>query len=242
MKRLKSGFTLAEVLITLGIIGVVAALVMPSVMTNYTYKVLGVKLSKFASQLEAATRPYVVQNEQFKKGEANNGSADILKEFLEDSFLYSRIESSGDATKKASDIVPAGEVFEEARTSDTSVEAYNSEYVLTLKDGTSMIVANAAEDAKTNGLLDGDSAKVGQPAFTVRFFPNVNGIPTGVQRAYDFVVTELGYVYGSEDDACLTAIINSDYNTKSSMFKGTPCYKSYGSGTDTPSTGEPSST
>jgi prepilin-type N-terminal cleavage/methylation domain-containing protein len=50
MKKFKSGFTLAEVLITLGIIGVVAAIVMPSVMTNYTYKTVGVKLSKFVSQ------------------------------------------------------------------------------------------------------------------------------------------------------------------------------------------------
>ena len=65
MKRMKSGFTLAEVLITLGIIGVISAIVMPSVMSNYTYKTVGVKLSKFAAQLEGATRPYVVQNEVF---------------------------------------------------------------------------------------------------------------------------------------------------------------------------------
>ena len=59
MKQLKAGFTLAEVLITLSIIGVVAAIVMPSVMTNYTYKTVGVKVAKFASQLEAASRPFI---------------------------------------------------------------------------------------------------------------------------------------------------------------------------------------
>ena len=79
MKRMKSGFTLAEVLITLGIIGVVAAIVMPSVMTNYTYKTVGVKLSKFMSQLEGATRPYVVQNASFTKSD-RDGVATFVQE------------------------------------------------------------------------------------------------------------------------------------------------------------------
>ena len=35
---MKKGFTLAEVLITLGIIGVVAALTLPSLITNYRKK------------------------------------------------------------------------------------------------------------------------------------------------------------------------------------------------------------
>jgi hypothetical protein len=205
-------------------------------MTNYTYKVLGVKLSKFASQLEAATRPYVVQNEQFQEGDSSGDSATILQDFLSDSFLYSKIKQ-GITDKKPSDIIPSSAVFTTDKTVGTS--EYSGDFVLTLKDGTSMVVANDAQDAKTDGLLKGDEAKVGQPAFTVRFFPNVNGIPTGVQRAYDFVVTELGYVYGSEDDECLTEIINNDYNTKSSMFKAgenAKCNKSQAPSTGTPST------
>ena len=84
MKRMKSGFTLAEVLITLGIIGVVAAIVMPAVMTNYTYKTVGVKLSKFMSQLEGATRPYVVQNASFTNGADSELG---IGTFVEESFL-----------------------------------------------------------------------------------------------------------------------------------------------------------
>lgn len=38
MKNIKKGFTLAEVLITLGIIGVVAAMTMPSLVANYEKK------------------------------------------------------------------------------------------------------------------------------------------------------------------------------------------------------------
>ena len=43
---MKRGFTLAEVLITLGIIGVVAAMTMPSLIANYQKKVLVTQLKK----------------------------------------------------------------------------------------------------------------------------------------------------------------------------------------------------
>ncbi len=40
MSKFKHGFTLAEVLITLGVIGIVAAITLPSLITNYKVKVL----------------------------------------------------------------------------------------------------------------------------------------------------------------------------------------------------------
>ena len=43
---MKKGFTLAEVLITLGIIGVVAALTLPSLITNYRKKQTVAQLKK----------------------------------------------------------------------------------------------------------------------------------------------------------------------------------------------------
>ncbi|MDR1327178.1 MAG: type II secretion system GspH family protein [Heliobacteriaceae bacterium] len=50
----KSGFTLAEVLITLGIIGVVAALTMPSLITKYKEKEAAARLKKTYSTLANA--------------------------------------------------------------------------------------------------------------------------------------------------------------------------------------------
>jgi len=43
---LKKGFTLAEVLVTLGIIGVVAALTLPGILTDTTSAQIGPKLAK----------------------------------------------------------------------------------------------------------------------------------------------------------------------------------------------------
>lgn len=48
------GFTLAEVLITLGIIGIVATLTIPALITNYQKKQTAVKLSKFYSIMNQA--------------------------------------------------------------------------------------------------------------------------------------------------------------------------------------------
>ena len=58
------GFTLAEVLITLGIIGVVAAMTLPTIINNYQKQVTVNKLKKF----------YTVMTQAIKLEEAQNGS------------------------------------------------------------------------------------------------------------------------------------------------------------------------
>ncbi len=51
---LKRGFTLAEVLITMGVIGVVAALTIPSLSANYQKRVLTTQLQKAYAELSQA--------------------------------------------------------------------------------------------------------------------------------------------------------------------------------------------
>ena len=58
----KPAFTLAEVLITLGIIGVVAAMTMPSLIANYKYKVLENQLKAAYSDLNQAAKLFQVHN------------------------------------------------------------------------------------------------------------------------------------------------------------------------------------
>ena len=60
------GFTLAEVLITLGIIGIVAAMTLPAVTGKYRKKVVETKLKRF----------YSVANAAVKASELDNGSWD----------------------------------------------------------------------------------------------------------------------------------------------------------------------
>ena len=51
---MKNGFTLAEVLITLGIIGIVAAMTLPALVGKYQKKVTVTRLKKFYSTMQQA--------------------------------------------------------------------------------------------------------------------------------------------------------------------------------------------
>lgn len=55
-------FTLAEVLITLGIIGVVATLTLPSLISNYKKRVIATRLEQFASIWQQAIRMAEIEN------------------------------------------------------------------------------------------------------------------------------------------------------------------------------------
>ncbi len=58
----KNGFTLAEVLITLGIIGVVAAITMPSLIKHYQQQVVISRLKKFYTNINQAIKMSEVEN------------------------------------------------------------------------------------------------------------------------------------------------------------------------------------
>ena len=58
-ERGKAAFTLAEVLITLGIIGVVAAMTLPSLIQNYQKKALATQTQKFYSMMSQAVKQYM---------------------------------------------------------------------------------------------------------------------------------------------------------------------------------------
>ena len=62
-------FTLAEVLITLGIIGIVAAMTIPTLMTSYKKKIVESRLSKF----------YSIMNQAVKLSEIENGAVSTWK-------------------------------------------------------------------------------------------------------------------------------------------------------------------
>ena len=67
-RREKNGFTLAEVLITLGIIGVVAALTAPQLNSNVAGQKIGPSLSTFSKTFEDAVQKYFVVQEKSSLG------------------------------------------------------------------------------------------------------------------------------------------------------------------------------
>ena len=81
-----SGFTLAEVLITLGVIGVVAALTLPSVVANYQKEATVAKLKKTYSVVNQAILQSIVENDDYsnweKPNDANTNNAFFEKYWL----------------------------------------------------------------------------------------------------------------------------------------------------------------
>lgn len=62
IKHKKVAFTMSEVLITLGIIGIVAAMTLPTVITKYKRKTAETKLAKFYSVINQAIRMSIAEH------------------------------------------------------------------------------------------------------------------------------------------------------------------------------------
>lgn len=82
MKR-KVGFTLAEVLITLGIIGIVAAMTIPNIIAGYRKKVVETRLAKLYSSVNQAIKMSEVKNGDCKYWEWGDINNHRDSEFME---------------------------------------------------------------------------------------------------------------------------------------------------------------
>ena len=91
MKK-KDGFTLAEILITLGIVGVVAAMTVPRLMNNTSTSQIGPKLAKAAATFEQANQAMLNDNAVDTLSDGNLVSSDdaywtSLSQYLKGSFV-----------------------------------------------------------------------------------------------------------------------------------------------------------
>ena len=85
MKRMKKGFTLAEVLITLAIIGIVAALTVPTLMTDSRYQLVSSRIAKFVSVTEDAALAQAAMNGEITAGDLDmSGTGCINNLFIDD--------------------------------------------------------------------------------------------------------------------------------------------------------------
>ena len=78
---MKKAFTLAEVLITLGIIGVVAALVMPGFMLHHRKKMTALHTKRFYSLMSNAIKMSEIDNgpiDEWELPEARNAAEDLI--------------------------------------------------------------------------------------------------------------------------------------------------------------------
>ena len=78
-----NGFTLAEVLVTLGIIGVVSAMTIPTLMQNHQRKVYVTQLHKVYNEISQAVEMYVSDNNYVNLGESRvRNNSNELRKFI----------------------------------------------------------------------------------------------------------------------------------------------------------------
>lgn len=98
----KKGFTLSEVLITLGIIGVVVALTMPSIIANYQKEKTVSYVKKFYNEINNAVRMAVVDNGDVElwmpeaKQNTYSQNLEFLSEYLLPYINYLKYENCND--------------------------------------------------------------------------------------------------------------------------------------------------
>ena len=92
----RPAFTLAEVLVTLGIIGVVSAMTVPSLMQNHQRKTYVTQLHKFYNELSQALTQYQTDNNAVNLKEAGFNSQDAVNNFIKKYFkVVAECDKSG---------------------------------------------------------------------------------------------------------------------------------------------------
>lgn len=97
---MKKGFTLAEVLITLVIIGVIAALTLPNLITKHEKEQTVIKLRKAYSILQDATKLSVIENGSTAEWDISLGERAIAEKYFAPYLKSSKWISSGKRTYK----------------------------------------------------------------------------------------------------------------------------------------------
>ena len=180
----KFGFTLAEVLITLGIIGVVAALTMPTLIQNYKKNVLSTRISKFASTYQQAVKMVEAEHGDFSQWQYDNidntNFNSTGKEYLKHYNKYMNKYLKTVSHK----VLPDGVAF---LLSDGSgfIYYYDLKYCVDFKKCLAIIEKAETDEgfaAKNGGYVDGKNvflfSRSGKP-YTYRWSGDINDLITG---------------------------------------------------------------
>ena len=205
----KRGFTLAEVLIVLGIIGVVAALTIPNFIKNYKDKELSTRLAKFQSTMEKTATEYSISTERGFKNDTGSAfdfirDVQYIGEFIESSTLYKqKVGASPFLANTPADITP---------------QSIGGTYYA-LKDNTKVrFVFLSADNSGFELNVPNEKVMGGSANLWAFFDPNISGLGNNAHNVFVFGLTNKGFVLPSTTDSCLTAIANNKYTVLPSHY------------------------
>ena len=150
-----NGFTLAEVLITLGIIGVVAALTLPALIANFKDKELAVRAKKSYSIISQAIQKYQADNgiigDVTGLFDTNKTSIEVAENFAKyfDGAYLCKNQSSGDCSKFRYQLIYASPYYDKDGISRSSWISYP---IIVLKDSSIISInQNTSCEFKSSG-------------------------------------------------------------------------------------------
>lgn len=191
MKRVNFAFTLAEVLITLGIIGIVAALTIPTLMNSINEQSNRTALKNFYSIISNATNQIMAENGGIIKGlfSTNNDLIVLYRDKL--SFIKECTNGSVDGNCWA----PSWKTLSNG--TGWSMDAFGASGVI-LKDGMNMVFDNADSTCTRN-----ESGAGAKECFSVKVDVNGNKAPN--KMGYDIFRFYIDYdkvlPFGMSDQA-----------------------------------------
>lgn len=162
----KKGFTLAEVLITLSIIGVVAALTVPTLVKNYEDTANAVKAKKVYSEIANAWKLYINDNGGSAQGTFANRN-DLKNQFFKKYFNY---VSDTESTRTFQTLQTSEGSTEAVDTTNTYTGIYRSDGVyigIQVAHGECDLTGNSCAEIKFD--VNGDKApnRIGYDIFFV---------------------------------------------------------------------------
>lgn len=185
-----SGFTLAEVLVTLGIIGVVSAMTIPTLIQNHQRKVYVTQLHKIYNELQQAAILYQTERNAINLKEAGLTSADALDSFVKSTF----------------------KVIQDCGETSTPCMAPNSEYKKIngqAADGTSLAYFVTIASGASLGYDTSTAAALGYDNIVAIFDVDINGAKGPNIAGRDLFVMAL-YNNGAIDDIGPSAPLSKD--------------------------------
>ena len=173
-------FTLAEVLITLGIIGVVAAMTLPALINKYEKVETVTRLKRVYSLINQAIQRAVAQNGDVKNWADSISSEEFISEYLAPAFKVLKIYPKAETWSKA--MCYDGRDF-------TSVNGVITQYVWL--DGihvSSPIIGGDTSSMKlADGICIGVNKIASKAGIYANIFVDINGNARGPNKAgYDF--------------------------------------------------------
>ena len=178
----KLGFTLAEVLITIGIIGVIAAVTLPALNSNVSNAALEKQTQKFYTQLSRAFDLYKVDNEIDSITAMDFDANAFVKKYFN---IIGKCENADDCYAPQYTYMGSNELIR-------GIQWFNKNSTYVLADGTVFTIENYTESTPVNVTFDVNGKKgpnkVGRDLWAVSVYydgsVDEGGITPEIRKGY----------------------------------------------------------